>query len=38
MADFNVVIIKENELGITNFIPLRKRNISDKGDNKKDEK
>ena len=38
MADFNVVIIKENELGITDFIPLRKRNISNKGDSKKDEK
>ena len=29
MSDFNVVIIKDDELGVTDFIPLRKQNIDD---------
>ena len=34
MADFNVVIIKDNEIGAIHFIPLRKQNIDDEGDSK----
>lgn len=36
MADFNVAIIKDDEIGAIHFIPLRKQNINDKGDSKND--